>query len=73
MPPHTACPPCPACGSTVATPCEHAPEPQRYTEHPSITRADLWCPACGHGWREADAAKVEKAWRAWRAWERCRG
>lgn len=67
---HHDCPPCPACGRRVATPTEHAPDPLRYVRSVPVVRADLFCPACGHGWREDDTTRVERAWKAWQAWER---
>jgi len=57
-------PECPKCKAGVATPVVYNDPGQKFAN------ADhLRCPACGHFWREADAAKIAQAWWSLGAWE----
>ena len=63
-------PSCPGCGDEgIATPVRVDGEPMPSNGVDGPEDANLWCPACGHGWI-ASADDYALALRAWRKYER---
>ena len=66
------CPACPDCGIDVGTPIlvkrEHGEWEPTTDRWYGDTDCNLWCPACGSGWR-GTSAQYDQAVKAWLAYE----